>query len=594
MREVKIEWPQIKLTLKNSELKMVEETTYLGITFNSKLKWGPHIKQKITNAKKKLFKYKGSMKANWGPPQSSMRWLYTGVIRPGITYGSLIWGKTVMNQFQNDLRRVQGLALMLQGLFRKNTPRRSLEVLSGIEPLHLFIYNQMMKSGYRNLNHINSLIAQSPNISELSTIKYITRELKKLNIPTSTDRLDREHKTRYHERNFELSEDTFNVKWPTIDKNSINVFTDGSMLGGRCGFGVYITEDGYDNEFSSPMPTYSTVFQCELYAVKTAAEMLSDLTEKSIHFYVDSQAALQSLCSNEVNSKTVMSTIKALEEVGTNNRVKLNWIKAHNGHAMNDIADKLARDGSASAGPQLTIPVPDAYIKDLIDKETLARWNSGWIHQEGHRQTKLFFPEIDTRKALSLYKYTKSKYSQAIRWITGFNGLAYQNNKINPWDFPNPNCQLCGQMIEETSSHLIAECPSLLWERMDAFKTFNDLESDDLRNIKIPQLMKFLGNNRVAVMENISEYPLLFVEDYNNAHHDIYDIIANHETSFSSRDGDADMHEASDTNPNQDALALDVGDRSTDTDTMASPPPKRRDRRSSAERTGVRCRKGVG
>ena len=145
-RKLKVTQPNIGLVLDGIPVRMVDETVYLGITFNSKLKWGTHIKNKLAIAKKKIFKYKGSMKANWGPPQTSMRWLYTGVIRPGITYGSLIWGRSVMNQFQGDLRRVQGLALMLQGLFRKNTPRRSLEILSGIEPLHLFVFNQMMKS----------------------------------------------------------------------------------------------------------------------------------------------------------------------------------------------------------------------------------------------------------------------------------------------------------------------------------------------------------------------------------------------------------------------------------------------------------------
>ena len=117
-----------------------------------------------------------------------------------------------MTQFQDELRRVQGLALMLQGLFRKNTPRRSLEILSGIEPLHLYIFNQMLKSGYRNLDHINRFLAETPTISPLSTIKYVTNELKALSIPTDTGQLDRIHKIRWHERNFELATDTFNIR----------------------------------------------------------------------------------------------------------------------------------------------------------------------------------------------------------------------------------------------------------------------------------------------------------------------------------------------------------------------------------------------
>ena len=85
----------------------------------------------------------------------------------------------------------------------------------------------------------------------------------------------------------------------------------------------------------------------------------------------------------------------------------------------------------------------------------------GWVNVEGHRQTKLFFPEINVNKARKLYKASKSLYSQAIRWITGFNGLAYQNNKINPQDNISPLCQICDELEDETSSHFIANCPAL-------------------------------------------------------------------------------------------------------------------------------------
>ena len=86
---------------------------------------------------------------------------------------------------------------------------------------------------------------------------------------------------------------------------------------------------------------------------------------------------------------------------------------------------------------------------------------------------------------------------------------------------------MCEQLIEETSAHLITECPALLWERRDAFKVTHDLYETDISVLKIPQVMKFLGNNRVMMMENLSEYPLLFIEDYeNDANHLLIDGIA--------------------------------------------------------------------
>ena len=571
-RRHKYQMPSNHLTLDGEKIRLVEEATYLGLTFTSKLRWGKHIKNKINAAKGKIFKYKGFMKANWGPPQKSMRWLYTGVIRPGITYGCLIWGKAVMNQFQDELRRVQGLALMMQGLFRKNTPRRSLEVLSGIEPLHLFIYNQLLKSGYRNLHHINGLLDKSPNISDQSTVKYIIRELQALGIPRDPELLDRIPKTRMFERNFSLIEDSFNTKWPTIHRENINIFTDGSQLGGKCGYGFYVDDQGVDTALSTPMPDYSTVFQCEIFAIQAAAEWLSGTRGREVHFFIDSQAAISALCSDEIRSRSVLDTITYLEIAGEHNIIKLNWIKAHNGHAMNDIADHLAKAGSESFGPHKRIPIPDAFVKELIDKETIKRWNRGWVNVEGHRQTKLFFPEVNTIKAAKLYKAPKALYSQAIRWITGFNGLAYQNNKINPGEFPSPLCQLCEEWHDETSQHLIAACPALFWERMHAFKTTREI--DDLESIKIHDLFNFLKNNRVRMMENIAEYPLLFIEDYNQIH-DILDSSANHETSLLSRNNDTDTD-------NEDGRQPPLSQE----DDLGLPPAKRRDRRPS-NREGI-------
>ena len=86
------------------------------------------------------------------------------------------------------------------------------------------------------------------------------------------------------------------------------------------------------------------------------------------------------MCSDEIKSKAVKATIEEMDQLGMTNSIKLNWIKAHNGHAMNEIADSLAREGSAAFGPHSQIPIPDSHIKTIIDNETLKRWNAGWLH----------------------------------------------------------------------------------------------------------------------------------------------------------------------------------------------------------------------
>ena len=93
--------------------------------------------------------------------------LHLSVMRPGVTYRALVWGNSVQSKkVQDDLRRLQGLGLMEQGLFQRNIPRRGLEVISAVEPLHLQIYGELMKSAERNAHNLGNLSREYPYMGE--------------------------------------------------------------------------------------------------------------------------------------------------------------------------------------------------------------------------------------------------------------------------------------------------------------------------------------------------------------------------------------------------------------------------------------------
>ena len=64
--------------------------------------------------------------------------------------------------------------------------------------------------------------------------------------------------------------------------------------------------------------------------IKNGSRNAAIKTGKTIQLYIDSQAAILALWSNEIKIKTVTTTIKALESIGEENDVKLNRIKTHN------------------------------------------------------------------------------------------------------------------------------------------------------------------------------------------------------------------------------------------------------------------------
>ena len=128
---------------------------------------------------------------------------------------------------------------------------------------------------------------------------------------------------------------------------------------------------------------------------------------------------------------------------------------------------------------------------------------------------------------------------------SGFNGLAYHNNKVDPSETPEPYCRLCETGAVETSAHLITNCPVLHEERVNAFQIRYDLEEGDLNRIKMKTLSNFLKQRRVQIIENINEFPLLFIEDYKTINHDLIEAIATQSASnLYSRYNDEDSEES--------------------------------------------------
>jgi aminopeptidase-like protein len=76
----------------------------------------------------------------WGLKPKVLRWIYIMIIRPVLTYGSMVWWKRVnYNVSRMALNKIQRLACLAITGTMKITPTAAMGVLLGIPLLHVII-----------------------------------------------------------------------------------------------------------------------------------------------------------------------------------------------------------------------------------------------------------------------------------------------------------------------------------------------------------------------------------------------------------------------------------------------------------------------
>jgi hypothetical protein len=167
-----------------------------------------------------------------------------------------------------------------------------------------------------------------------------------------------------------------------------------------------------------------------------------------------------------------MKTMLALTLAGIHHDITLRWIKAHADHLGNVRADCLARQGAAMDVP----PVEDApgmtwaHKKDTIRCKMREHWSNRWVQRADCRQTKLWFPQLNGRMVFDNLRLNRHQFSSMVHIITGHGFLNYHNALVE--GSTDPDEALCRRCVEEdeTSFHVIAECPAFCVARASVFR----------------------------------------------------------------------------------------------------------------------------
>lgn len=461
------------------------EVKYLGVTIDQKLTWNAHLVNVLQKAKMALGASSRLMGNNWGINPRIALWLYTAIVRPIVTYASMVWyDKAFQSTAITKLGSLQRTACLMASGAMSTTPGLALSALLGLPPLHVYIHKEAKASMYRaytqgrrnwlsrKLRSLQDSILESPTLSMTSDVmlsRHVFEKQYTVEMPSREDWL-----------NSQLLNETACLIW----------YTDGSKMGMDVGCGVYGERPKFNRSIN--LGKHASIFQAEIFAILECAEvnLQKRYTNHTIYINSDSQAALLALDSKVITSSLVEDCLSRLNSLGLRNRVVLRWVPGHAGIRGNECADALARAGASSPqmGPEPFCGIPKSLAQRTLMNSCFEESIKLWFETSGLNHSKALIKPFDKRNTNLMLALNRSNLRIMVRALTGHCRLNKHMFKLRLCD--TQSCRLCEE-ADESPLHLLGECGPLMHKR-SIYLGKHFLSPDELMEITPKKILRFL------------------------------------------------------------------------------------------------------
>ena len=310
--------PDPVLNIYGSPIPVVEEAKFLGLLFDKKLSFIPHIKALKAKCLKALDVLKVLSNTNWGGDRSVLLNLYRSLVRSKLDYGSIVYGSARKSYLKClDTIHHQGLRLAL-GAFRtspveslyaeSNEPslytrreKLSLQYTTKLaanskNPAHNCVFNPKYERFYNNTpSAIKPLGLRILPLLEQANISI--KNVQPFSLPSKepwTQNPPRVILDLHKNKKSEVDSHIFKTEFLEIKsayKHYMSIYTDGSKQDEKVACAV-ISPNFTD---SIRLPDNSSIFTAEAKAIDIALYHIRDQPEKQFIIYSDSLAVLRSL-----------------------------------------------------------------------------------------------------------------------------------------------------------------------------------------------------------------------------------------------------------------------------------------------------------
>ena len=446
-------------SLNGKKLELTTKVKYLGIILDQKLTWKPHLERILAKALTANNICRRLLGRTWGLKPQLIYWSYITVVRPIVSYASLVWWtKTNESSAQALLQKVQRLACLNITGAMSTCPTAAMEVLLGLSPLHLHVKKEAALSAIK-LSRTHKF-KPGNLVGHLSILKDSTIE-EMAAIPSD------EIPMRYNfEQPFKVvipDRHSWASDNPNSGKGSLNWFTDASKINGNTGIGIY----GPNCRIRKALGQSTSVFQGELIAIQQCASinLNKGLKGANINICSDSQAALKALRAFTYESRSVSECLDTLTALAKSNKVNLIWVPGHEGIEGNEKADELAKKGANCpfVGPEPFNGVPKSHKTTKIKHWEDLQMASHWKNTPGQKHAKRFII-FSPKRAKQTLSFNKVDLRLITGLLTGHCCLKYHLHKIGKSE--DSTCRFCNE-APETAEHILCSCEAISFKRLD-------------------------------------------------------------------------------------------------------------------------------